>query len=149
MSTVKAKVCWIKNFELEGHTNSGHTVKMDTGEHAIAASPAELLLQSLAGCSMMDCVLIISKSRKNFKNFWVDVEAEEAETYPRVYKKIHLSYNFISNELGDAVIERAIKLSHEKYCKVYAMLHNSVDITYSINLNNSNQTLAKSAHEYC
>ena len=149
MSTVKAKVSWIKNFELVGHTNSGHTVKMDSGQNATAASPAELLLQSLAGCSMMDCILIIGKSRKNIRNFWVEVEAEEAETYPRVYKKIHLSYNFISDELDDSTAERAIKLSREKYCKVYAMLHNSVDITYSFNIKSSNQTLMKSAHEYC
>src|SRR6187455_1146313 len=99
MKTVKAKINWIENYKLEGNTNSNHTVKMDSGEHASAASPAELLLQSLAGCSMMDCLLIISKSRKKIRDFWVDVEAEEAETCPKVYKKIHLTYNFISNEL--------------------------------------------------
>src|SRR4030095_3876903 len=137
MSTVKAKVNWVKNFELEGHTNSGHIVKMDTGQYASAASPAELLLQSLAGCSMMDCILIITKCRKKISSFWVDVEAEEAETCPKVYKRIHLTYNFISDELDDAAIERAIKLSREKYCKIYAMLHNCVAINFSFNLKRS------------
>ena len=143
--TVRAKINWIRNFQLEGVTNSCHTVKMDTGAFSSAASPAELLLQSLAGCSMMDCILIITKSRKTIENFWVDVVAEEADVCPKVYTKIHLTYNFISDELDNAVIERAINLSQEKYCKVYAMLHNSVDITYSFNLNSANKAFMKSA----
>jgi len=132
---MKARVNWIEDFKLEGLTENLKTVNMDTGANAIAASPAQLILQALAGCTMMDCVLIISKSRKKLEKFWIDVEAEEAETHPRIFTKIHLTYNFTGTELDRDVIERAIKLSEEKYCRVHAMLNKSAVLTSSYNLN--------------
>jgi len=130
-----AKVNWIDNYKLEGHTRSGKTVLMDTGKGAVAASPAELFLQSAAGCTMMDCYLVISKSRKHLEKFWVDLEADESDTHPKVFTKIHLTYNFVSHDLDDATIQRAIKLSEEKYCRVHAMLKGNVEMTSSYNLN--------------
>ena len=134
----KASVIWIGEYKLEGLTDNGKKVIMDTGENASAASPAQLLLQALAGCTMMDCVLIISKSRKKLEKFWVDVEAEEAESHPRIYTKIHLAYNFIGKDLDAATVERAIKLSEETYCRVHAMLNVKAKITSSYNLNKFN-----------
>jgi len=134
----KASVNWIEGYKLEGLTDNGKKVTMDTGENASAASPAQLLLQALAGCTMMDCVLIISKSRKKLEKFWVDVEAEEAESHPRIYTKIHLAYNFIGKDLDAATVERAIKLSEETYCRVHAMLNVKAKITSSYNLNKFN-----------
>jgi putative redox protein len=131
-----ARVDWIENMKFEGHTDSGQTVMMDTGENASAASPAELILQALAGCTMMDCVIIITKSRKTITKFWVDVEADEAEEVPKVFKSIHLTYNFTGPDLNATLVERAIKLSEEKYCRVHAMLEKSVVITSSYNINN-------------
>jgi len=130
-----ASVQWIDGFKLEGTTDSGKTVMMDSGENASAASPAQLLLQALAGCTMMDCVLIIGKARKKIDKFWVDVTAEESEGHPKVFTKFHLTYNFYGNELDSDVIERAIKLSEEKYCRVHAMLHKAAEISSSYNLN--------------
>ena len=132
---VTARVDWIEGMRLEGKTASGQTVLMDTGPGASSASPAELLLQAVAGCTAMDCAMIIEKSRKKIDKFWVDVTADEAETHPKVYAKIHLTYNFFGSELTDAIVERAIKLSEEKYCRVHAMLHKSTVITSSYNLN--------------
>ena len=71
---------------------------------------------------MMDIVMIIEKSRKKIEKFWIDMEAEEAEEYPKVYTKIHITYNLEGKELNPALIERAINLSEEKYCRVHAML---------------------------
>ncbi|MBZ0202073.1 MAG: OsmC family protein [Ignavibacteria bacterium] len=133
--TKTARVDWIEGYKLKGTTENNQTVLMDSGENAAAASPAQLLLQALAGCTMMDCALIIGKSRKKIEKFWIDVSAEEASEHPRVYTKIHLTYNFTGSELEAATIERAIKLSEEKYCRVHAMLHTSVEITSSYNLN--------------
>lgn len=135
MKSIKARINWVENNLLEGFTQSGHKVNMDSGVNSRFASPAELLLQSLAGCSMMDCVLIITKSRKKINKFWVDVEAQEADTYPRVYTKVHLTYNFTGEDLTCELINRAIILSHEKYCRIYAMLYRSIEITSSFNLN--------------
>lgn len=130
-----ARVNWIENDKLEGHTESGQIVMMDTGKDAIAASPAELILQAAAGCTMMDCVLIITKARRTLNKFWVDVRADEAEDHPKVYKSIHLTYNFEGPDLDKVIIERAINLSEEKYCRVHAMLKASVKITSSYNIN--------------
>ncbi|HMQ77989.1 MAG TPA: OsmC family protein [Ignavibacteria bacterium] len=133
--TKTARVDWIEGYKLEGLTDNGKKVMMDTGENASAASPAQLLLQSLAGCTMMDCVLIISKSRKKIDKFWVDVAAEESEGHPKIFEKIHLTYNFLGAGLDDEIIKRAISLSEEKYCRVHAMLCKISDITSSYNLN--------------
>jgi putative redox protein len=133
--TKTARVLWIDGYRLEGKTDNGNTVMMDSGENALAASPAQLLLQALAGCTMMDCVLIIGKARKKMDKFWVDVTAEEAETHPRIFTKMHITYNFVGAELDSETIERAIKLSEEKYCRVHAMLSKASVITSSYNLN--------------
>lgn len=132
---MKAKINWVENYLLEGNSDSGKKFYMNTGEGVSEFSPAELVLQALAGCTMMDCVLIISKSRRKVEKFWVDVEAEESEIYPKVFTKIHLTYNFVGGELDNSLVERAIKLSEEKYCRVHAMLQGSVTITSSYKLN--------------
>jgi putative redox protein len=80
---------------------------------------------------MIDVVDIILKSRKHLEKCWVDVEAEVADEHPKVYTKIHLTYNFKSPDLDDKVAERAIQLSKEKYCSVTAMLSPTVPITHS------------------
>lgn len=138
-----ARVEWIEGYKLEGTTDNGKTVMMDSGENAVAASPAQLLLQSLAGCTMMDCVLIIGKSRKKIEKFWVDINAEETEEHPKMFNKIHVTYNFFGNELDSAVVERAINLSEEKYCRIHAMLSKSSVITSSYNLNKLNNSYSK------
>ncbi len=138
--TKTARVKWLEGYKLEGKTDNGNTVLMDSGENASAASPAQLLLQSLAGCTMMDCILIIGKSRKKIEKFSVDVTAEEAEVHPKVFTKMHITYNFTGSELDAVTIERAIKLSEEKYCRVHAMLSKSTVITSSYNLNSGDNT---------
>src|SRR5437773_1029854 len=128
---MKAKINWIKDYQMEGETDNGQQVIMDTGKNAVGPSPAQLVLQALAGCTMMDIVLILTKSRKHIEKFWVDVDAEEAKDYPKVFTKIHLLYNIKGVGLTGKEVERAIELSEKKYCRVHAMLEGSVKITSS------------------
>lgn len=130
-----ARVDWIEGYRLEGHTDTGRSVLMDSGENAVAASPAQLVLQALAGCTMMDCVLIIGKARKKIDKFYVDITAEESDGHPRIYKKIHLKYFFTGSELDESTVERAAKLSEEKYCRIHAMLEGKAEITSSYQIN--------------
>ncbi|MCC6865095.1 MAG: OsmC family protein [Ignavibacteria bacterium] len=130
-----AKIEWAEGFKLKGITDTGKEVIMDSGTEAVAASPAQLVLQALAGCTMMDCYLIISKSRKKIDKFWVEVDAEEAEDHPKIFTKIHLTYNFYGSELNDELIKRVINLSETKYCRVHSMLSKSSEITSSYKLN--------------
>ncbi|MCX7877689.1 MAG: OsmC family protein [Ignavibacteria bacterium] len=132
---VTASIKQIEGFRLEGLTHNNKKVVMDKAEGGEEASPAQLLLMSLGGCTMMDCIHIITKARKKIEKFEIKIEAEEAETFPKVYTHIHLTYIFQGEELDSALIERAIKLSEEKYCRVHAMLNEKVKITSSYILN--------------
>ncbi len=136
---MKTKVNWISKFYLEGETGAGHLVKMDSsagGNAAKGATPKELLLQALAGCTMMDVAVILEKSRKQIDKFWVDVDAELANEHPKVFTKIHLKYNFAGKDLDDNSVKRAIELSQEKYCAISNVLKKAVELTYSYEIIN-------------
>ncbi|RPI19096.1 MAG: OsmC family peroxiredoxin [Ignavibacteriae bacterium] len=134
---MRTKVNWINKYHLEGETETGHFIHMDSapaGEETKGPTPKELLLQALAGCTMMDVSLILEKSRKHVDKFWIDVEADTAKEHPRVFTRIHLKYNLIGQDLDNKTVERAIELSRERYCSIYGMLQENVDITYSYEL---------------
>lgn len=137
---MKTKVNWVTKFYLEGETDTGHIVKMDSsagGNVSKGPTPKELLLQALAGCTMMDVAVILEKSRKQIDKFWVDVVADLANEHPKVFTKIHLKYNFASKDLDDNSVKRAIELSKEKYCAISNVLKQAVELTYSYEINNS------------
>lgn len=135
---MNTKLNWVSKLYLEGTTATGHTVKMDSapaGMETIGPTPKELLLQALAGCTMMDVVTILEKSRKHPDKFWIDVEAELAKEHPKVFTKINLKYNFLGEDLDENTVKRAIDLSRERYCAIYNVLKNQVDITCSYEIN--------------
>lgn len=131
---MRTKVNWINKFHLEGETESGHFVRMDSalaGEDSKGPSPKELLLQALAGCTMMDVSSILEKCRKHVDKFWIDIDADSANEHPRIFTKIHLKYNLIGQDLDNKTVEKAIELSRDKYCSIFNMLKESSDISYS------------------
>jgi putative redox protein len=137
---MKTKVNWISKFYLEGETDTGHLVKMDSpagGNVTKGPAPKELFLQSLAGCTMMDVAVILEKSRKHIDKFWIDVDSEMANEHPKVFTKIHLKYNFVGKELDDNSVKRAIELSKEKYCAISNILYKTVEITHSYEIINT------------
>jgi putative redox protein len=131
---MKTRVNWINKFHLDGETETGHRIQMDSvpaGNESKGPTPKELLLQALAGCTMMDVVSILEKSRKHVEKFWIDVDGELAKDHPKVFTRINLKYNLIGQDLDDKTVERAIELSREKYCPVFGMLKTACEITYS------------------
>jgi putative redox protein len=138
---MKARIDWINKFQIKGETETGFTIMMDSKaspEPMIGPLPKELILQSLAGCTMMDVALILEKSRKHVDKFWIDVEGEICQQHPKVFTKIHLTYHFEGEDLDDIIVKRAIDLSRENYCAVSNMLKNSVEITHSYEIINKN-----------
>jgi putative redox protein len=134
---MKTKINWVNGFKLEGETESGHTLTMDSaagGNTPAGPTPKELVLQALGGCTMMDVVLILQKSRKLLEKFWIEIDSEIAESHPRVFTKIHLTYNFIGKALDNNTIERAINLSRDKYCAVFNLIKDKAEISYSYNV---------------
>lgn len=135
MSTKKAVVQNLKGVTFVGKADSNHWVVMDGPEEFGGSNagtrPKELLLISLGGCTGSDVASILRKKRVNFKNFYINIEAEVAEEHPQVYTKINLEYVLEGKSINPKDVERAIELSKTKYCSVSFMLKNSVEINHT------------------
>ncbi len=125
----------IKGLSLAAKGNTNHWVTMDTeekhgGEYA-ASKPMELILMGLGGCTGMDVLSILTKMKVHLDNISINVSAEQAEDYPKVFTKIHILYQFFGKQINEENVKKAIELSRTKYCSVYAMLIKSVQIDHS------------------
>ena len=116
-------------------TGTGHIAAMDGapegGGHNLAPRPMELLLAGTGGCTAYDVVLILKRGRHAITGCSVTLQAERADTDPKVFTKIHFVFTVTGANLSRAAVERAIALSHEKYCSASAMLALSAKITWS------------------
>ena len=121
-------------------TGSGHIVNMDgapdertptNGGQNLAARPMELLLAGMGGCTAYDVVLILKRGRHAVRGCTVEIQAERAEVAPKVFTKINLHFTVTGQGLPAAAVERAIALSHEKYCSASIMLGKTAEITTS------------------
>ncbi|NTW53197.1 MAG: OsmC family protein [Chlorobaculum sp.] len=119
-------VSFDRNLPLVGVNEKGqHTffdATLDPSTPAMYASPMEIMLQSLAGCSMMDIISILAKMRKKVITLDATLDAERAETHPKVFTSIHVRYKLSSPDCTTAELEKAAGLSMDKYCSVAAML---------------------------
>ena len=135
---MKAQLRWLgPNMQLEGTTASGQVVKLDSTSDkaaAIGASPLELVLQALGGCTAMDIISILRKMRRTITALTSDINAERREEYPRIFTHIQIHFKLVSPDTTENELERAIKLSEEKYCSVSGMLQPTVKITTSYEL---------------
>jgi putative redox protein len=94
--------------------------------------PMELVLMGVGACSAVDVTLILKKARQQVTDCWVELEAERAETEPKVFTKIHLHFVVVGRELAENHVKRAVQLSAEKYCSASIMLaRGGVAITHS------------------
>lgn len=97
--------------------------------------PKSLMLSSLAGCTGMDVVAILNKMQMPFDRFEIEIDGENTNQHPKVYKKIVMSYSFWGDSLDESKIEKAVKLSQDKYCGVSATLKQLGEIEYAIKIN--------------
>jgi putative redox protein len=119
-------------------TGSGHMLMMDGapdgGGRDLAPRPMETVLAGTAGCTAYDVVLILKRGRFDVRGCQVAVTSERAATDPKVFTKIHLHFVVSGPGLTEAAVERAVRLSHEKYCSATIMLGKTADITTSFEL---------------
>lgn len=119
-------------------TGSGHVTAMDGapegGGHNLAPRPMEMMLTGAGGCAAYDVVLILKRGRHAVTGCQVKLKAERAEADPKVFTKIHFDFTVTGAALPQAAVERAVKLSHEKYCSASAMLAKTADITHSVTI---------------
>ena len=124
-------------------TGSGHIVAMDgapdeaqptLGGRNLAPRPMEALLAGTGGCTAYDVVLILRRGRHDVRGCSVKLSAERADKEPKVFTKMHLHFTVTGKGLPAAAVERAIALSHEKYCSASIMLGKTAHITTSFEL---------------
>jgi len=130
---MKARVKLVEGITFVAESGSGHAIVMDAspdvGGRDLGSRPMELLLMGAGGCSAIDVVHILRKSRQDLVDCVVELEAERAPQEPKVFTRIHMHYVVTGRGLLPAQVERAIKLSKEKYCSATIMLAKSAEIT--------------------
>jgi putative redox protein len=121
-----------------GQSGSGHTLVMDgppeVGGRNLGFRPMELLLIGLGGCASFDVVHILRKGRLDVRGCETFVEAERADEDPKVFTRIHLRFVVTGRGLIPAQVERAVKLSAEKYCSASIMLGKTAAVTHAFEL---------------
>ena len=131
---MKARIKWVEKVTFVAESGSGHAVVLDgapdDGGRNLGVRPMEMLLMGLGGCSAFDVVLILRKGREDVSDCVVELEAERAETDPKVFTRIHMHYKVAGRGLAPAKVERAIKLSAEKYCSASAIMAKTAVITH-------------------
>ena len=131
---MKARVQWLDGRAFVGESGSGHAVVMDgspeAGGRNIGVRPMEMLLLGLGGCTAFDVVMILEKGREKVTACDVELEAERAGEDPKVFTHVKLIYKLKGKNLKPAAVERAIKLSNEKYCSATAMFEKTAKIEH-------------------
>lgn len=119
-----------ENLNFMGETPKGQQVEMGKG----FASPSQLMLMGLAGCTGMDVVSILKKKRQKIDDVEIQVTAHNNDEYPKPYHTVELKFIVKGQDLDPKAVERAIKLSHDKYCLVGQTLQNPTEITTSFEI---------------
>jgi putative redox protein len=133
---MKTRVKWVEGASFVGESGSGHAVVIDGapeyGGRNLGPRPMELVLTGTAACTAFDVVLILRKARQPIADCVVEADAERAATDPKVFTRIHFRYQIAGRGLDRHQVERAVKLSKERYCSATLMLAKTAEITYEI-----------------
>lgn len=133
----KMTATWAGGTRFVYQSNTGHGLVTDSPLEAggldTAATPMELVMLGLIGCTGVDVTSILLKMKEPLEGLEVTAEYERAEKHPRVYTKIHLKYT-VKGTLNEKKLQRAIKLSENTYCSVSAMLGKTAEITSEYDL---------------
>jgi putative redox protein len=128
----------VSGMSFHAETGSGHLVSMDGapegGGHNLAPRPLELLLAGTGACTAYDVVLILKKGRHDVRGCDVKVIAERAESIPKVFTRLTLHFAVSGRKLSREVVERAVHLSHDKYCSATAMLGKACHIEIAVDI---------------
>lgn len=135
---MECTVRWHDGMSFIAETSSGHLIAMDgppdAGGRNLAPRPMETVLAGTGGCTAFDVVMILKKSRQDVTDCAVKLTAERAETDPKIFTRINMHFSVSGKGLKAEVVERAIKLSAEKYCSASIMLGKTAEITHSFDI---------------
>lgn len=135
---MECTVKWVGDMTFLAETGSGHTIAMDgppdAGGRNVAPRPMEVVLAGTGGCTAFDVVMILKRGRHDVRDCQVRINAERADTDPKVFTRIHFTFTVAGRNLKQEVVERAVTLSAEKYCSASIMLAKTAEITHSVEL---------------
>lgn len=135
---MKARVKWVEGMAFMAEADSGHAIVMDgapdIGGRNLGPRPMEMVLMGAGGCTSIDVVMILQKSRQDVTDCQVELTAERADDHPKVFTKIHFHFIVTGRNLKPEVVERAIKLSAEKYCSATIILAKTADVTHDFEI---------------
>jgi len=135
---MKARIKWVENVCFMGESETGHAVildgALDAGGRNLGMRPMEMLLIGMGACTSFDVVTILKKSRQPVTDCVAEIEAARADEIPKVFTRIHVHFVVTGNGLNPAQVERAVKLSAEKYCSASIMLGKAAEITHDFEI---------------
>ena len=135
---MKARIKWVENVCFMGESETGHAVILDgapdAGGRNLGMRPMEMLLIGMGACTSFDVVTILKKSRQPVSDCVAEIDATRADEVPKVFTKIHVHFVVSGNGLNPAQVERAVKLSAEKYCSASIMLGKSAEVTHDFEI---------------
>lgn len=135
---MKATIKWVDGVSFVAESESGHAVVIDgppdAGGRNIGMRPMEMVLLGMGGCTAFDVVSILQKARQPISDCRVELSAERADDIPKVFTRIHVHFIVSGKDLKPAQVERAVKLSAEKYCSASIMLGKTAEITHDFEI---------------
>lgn len=130
---MKARIKLAEGMTFVAESGSGHAVVVDAspdiGGRNLGARPMELVLMGTGACTAIDVMLILRRSRQAVSDCVVDLEGDRAAEDPKVFTRIHFHFTVTGRGLSQSHVERAIRLSREKYCSATAMMAKTAEIT--------------------
>ena len=127
-------VKWIDGMLMVGKSDSGHAVVMDgppeIGGENLGVRPMEMLLLGMTGCTVIDVISTLKKMREDVVDCQTQVSADRSEEYPKVFTNIHVHFLLRGKQLNPLKVDKAIKLSAEKYCSASIMIGKTAIITH-------------------
>jgi putative redox protein len=135
---MKSRVKWVEDVCFMAESDSGHALIMDgapdIGGRNLGPRPMEMLLMGTGGCTSVDVVMILRKSRQDITGCEVEVSAERAGDHPKVFTKIHMHFTVRGRGVKAELVDRAIKLSAEKYCSASIILGKTAAMTHDFEI---------------
>ncbi len=127
-------VKWIDGMLMVGQSDSGHAIVMDgppeIGGENLGVRPMEMLLLGMTGCTVIDVISTLKKMREDVVDCQTQVNADRSEEYPKVFTNIHVHFVLRGKQLNPLKVDKAIKLSAEKYCSASIMIGKTAIITH-------------------
>lgn len=131
---VRVKWADNQNMTLLGESESGHGIIMDAasdiGGKNLGVRPMEMLLIGTGGCTSIDVITFLKKNNQQIEDCIVEIDAERADSYPKVFKKIHMHYKILGKNINEEHVKHAIQLSTAKYCSATITLAQLAEITH-------------------